>query len=86
MMGTDNYGRSSESVAGTPSVGKYRAKLRLVFVDRVEDNEAETEEFEFGENEEIVDVAWFSGSASVTLADVRWTRNPLKLEKEGDER
>ena len=73
-MGTDNYGRSE--IEGTlASPGKFRAKLRLIFVDRVEDNEEETEYFYFDEDEEIIDVAWFSGSASVTLAKMEWTRD-----------
>lgn len=54
--------------------GKYRAKLRLVDVPRVEDNEEETEYFFFSEDEEIIDVAWFSGSAIVTLATVEWSK------------
>lgn len=55
--------------------GNYRAKLRLVMVDRVEDKPDETEYFEFEEDEEIIDVAWFSGSVSVTLASIEWSKN-----------
>lgn len=60
--------------------GKYRARLRLIDVPRVEDgdNEKETEYFYFEEDEEIIDVAWFSGSVSVTLAKIEW-RNKFKF-------
>lgn len=56
-------------------LGKYRAKLRLIDVPRVEDNEEETEYFFFEENEEIIDVVWFSESVSVTVAEIEWSKN-----------
>lgn len=61
------------------SKGKYYAKLRLIEVDRKlgewGEPEAETDEFIFSEDEEIIDVVWFSDSVSVTVADVKWTKN-----------
>lgn len=55
--------------------GKYRASLRLVMVDRLEEEPEKTEDFYFEEDEEIIDVAWFSGSVSVTLVKVEWSKN-----------
>lgn len=54
--------------------GKYRASLRLVMVDRLEEKPEKTDDFYFEEDEEIIDVAWFSGSVSVTLAKIEWSK------------
>lgn len=68
------------------SKGKYYAKLRLIEVDRKlgewGEPEAETDEFIFSEDEEIIDVVWFSNSVSVTVADVKWTKNTKYIDPE----
>lgn len=54
--------------------GKYRSKLRFISVDRIVDNEDETDWFYFEEDEEIVEVLWLPSSVSVTLAKTEWSR------------
>lgn len=54
----------------------FKGRLRLLDVPRLE-GQAVTEQFDFEENEDIVDVIWFAESVAITFSDIEWVNDGL---------